>query len=104
MEVLPYDDSCAEEWDAFVRRHPLAGYGHLAANFALAAVTPGTTNASLVVRDGRTLVGVLPLFEQHAHVLRAIPVRSLVSGAFFPAGPLLSANLRGKAETGAMAA
>jgi hypothetical protein len=104
MEVLPYDDTCAEEWDTFVRRHPLAGYGHLAANFALAGVTPGTTNASLIVRDGRTLVGVLPLFEQRAHVLRAISVRSLVSGAFFPAGPLLSPNLRGKAEAAAMAA
>jgi hypothetical protein len=102
VEVLEFEPGMLEEWDAFVAAHPLAGYGHLSANFALAAATPGVGNASLVVREGRTLAGILPLFEQAGHTLRAVPLRSVTSGAFFPAGPLLGTSVRGKAETNAL--
>src|SRR4051812_114259 len=99
MEILEFDAAARDEWDAFVRQHPLAGFGHLAANFDLAAATPGLRNVSLLAREGRGIVAVLPLFEQEARVLRGIPLRSVVSGAFFPAGPLISPEARGKGAT-----
>jgi hypothetical protein len=102
LELQAFEPAFRDDWDAFVRDHPLAGYGHLSGNFDLAAATPGVRNRSLVVRDGGSLVAVLPLFEQDARVLRAIPVRTLASGAFFPAGPLISSALRGKAEASAL--
>jgi len=103
LDLIAFEPALRDDWDAFVRDHPLAGYGHLSGNFDLAAVTPGVTNRSLVVREGRSLVAVLPLFESDGHVLRAVPVRTLASGAFFPAGPLISTAARGKAEANALA-
>jgi hypothetical protein len=99
MDVAAFEPAVMSEWDAFVNRHPLGSYGHLSANFALADATPEIHNVSIIVRDRRDIVGVLPLFEVSHRVLRAIHIRELVSGAFFPAGPLISASARGKAET-----
>jgi hypothetical protein len=99
MEIIDFEPGLTAEWDAFVRQHPLAGYGHLSANFALAAATPGLRNVSLLIREGKTVLGVLPLFESGSRTLRSIAVRQLVSGAFFPAGPLISTAVKGKAET-----
>lgn len=98
MEIFNYTPDDADEWDAFAGTHPLASYGHTSAQFALAAATPGVRNVSIMVRDGRTLVGVLPLFVTDHHALRRVPVRELVSGTFFPGGPLVSPKLQGKAE------
>jgi hypothetical protein len=99
MDIVDFDRSEIEGWDAFVRAHPMASYGHLAANFALADETPGVQNRSLVVRDGGEVVGVLPLFEVSDRELRWIRVRSLVSGAFFPAGPLISPSVPPKSTS-----
>jgi hypothetical protein len=98
MELFDFTPAMADEWDAFVANHPLASYGHLSAQFALADATPGVRNVSMAVRDGRNLAAVLPLFVNDHHVLRRIPVRELTSGAFFPAGPLVAPKLQGKAE------
>lgn len=102
MDVLDFEPALTGEWDAFVGQHPLAGYGHLKANFALAAATPGVRNASLLVREGRAIVAVLPLFEWSTRTLRSIAVRELVSGVFFPGGPLMSSSLKGKGEANAL--
>ena len=102
MQVVPFEPSMTEEWEAFVGRHPLSGYGHLAANFSLAAATPGVPNVSLLVREGSGVVALLPLFECSSRTLRSIALRELVSGAPFPAGPLIDPSLRGKAEAGAL--
>lgn len=104
MDVLQFEPELQPEWDGFVESHPLAGYGHLSANFALASQTAGVQNASLLVREGRKIIAVLPLFERAGRALRAIPVRELTSGAFFPAGPLISIHTQGKAEATALAA
>lgn len=101
MEIHEFEPAMLGEWDAFVAAHPLAGYGHLSANFSLAAATPGVRNVSLVVREGRTLIGVLPLFEQNGRALRAVALRTWTSGAFFPAGPLIAPG--GKVEASALA-
>ncbi|HVL69614.1 MAG TPA: GNAT family N-acetyltransferase [Vicinamibacterales bacterium] len=98
MEVIDFTPDLTADWSAFVGSHPLASYGHLAAQFALAAQTPGMRNVSLVVRDGSRICGVLPLFLTEHRALRRVPVRELVSAAFFPAGPLVSPKLQGKAE------
>jgi hypothetical protein len=102
MEVVDFEPGMTAAWDAFVASHPLAGHGHLSANFALASETPGLRNRSLVARDGRAIVGVLPLFERTDRVLRSIAIRELASGAFFPAGPLISPSVKGKAEAAAL--
>lgn len=99
MELLDYTSDLRPEWDAFVAAHPRAAQGHLSAQFELAAATPGVQNVSLAVRDGRALTGVLPLFASSHRQLKAVPVRELMSGAFFPAAPLVSPKLQGKAET-----
>ena len=97
MEVLDAGPEMIPEWDDFVRTHPLASYGHLSAQFALADAS-GVRNASLVVRDGGRIAGLLPLFVAEQRSLRLVPVRELTSGAFFPAGSLISSKLQGKAE------
>jgi hypothetical protein len=102
MELLHFEPSLTAAWDAFVAGHPLAGYGHLSANFALTQ-HGGFENASMMVRDGKKIVAVLPLFEHAERVLRAIRVRELISGALFPAGPLISPQTKGKAEAAALA-
>lgn len=99
MELLDVTSELRPEWDAFVAAHPRASHGHLSAQFELAAATPGVQNVSLAVRDGRALAGVLPLFASSHRQLKAVPVRELTSGAFFPAAPLVSPKLQGKAET-----
>lgn len=104
MEVVEFEPGLTAEWDAFVAEHPLAGYGHLSANFALAAQVPGLRNASLMVRDGRRTVALLPLFESRGRTLRWVPTRELVSGAFFPAGPLVALSTQGKAAAAALEA
>jgi hypothetical protein len=98
MEVIDYSADLAAEWDAFVSQHPLASYGHLPAQFALAAAYEGVRNVSIVAREGRRLAGVLPLFFNCGRVMRAISIRQLSSGLFFPAGPLVSPQFTGKAE------
>lgn len=97
MEVLDVAPQLIPEWDEFVRAHPLASYGHLSAQFALARQS-GIRNASMIVREGGRIVGLLPLFVNDRRSLRRVPVRELTSGAFFPAGPLVSPKLQGKAE------
>lgn len=97
MDVVDFTPELTREWDEFVAQHPLASYGHLSAHFRLAAASH-ITNVSLVVRDGRKICGVLPLFATTHHALRRVPIRELTSGAFFPAGPLVSPQLQGKAE------
>lgn len=104
MDVLDFEPSMIDDWDRFVEAHPLAGYGHLSGNFALADATPGVRNRSLVVKAGRSMTAILPLFEQSDHVLRAVPVRQLVSGPFFPAGPLVSAHANAKEEANVVTA
>jgi hypothetical protein len=98
MDIVDFTPDQTREWDEFVASHPLASYGHLSAQFRLAAVA-GMANVSLVARDGRKICGLLPLFLTRHHTLRVIPVRELASGALFPAGPLVSPQLQGKAET-----
>ncbi|HEY0874544.1 MAG TPA: GNAT family N-acetyltransferase [Vicinamibacterales bacterium] len=97
MEIVDFTPELTPEWDAFVTSHPLSSYGHLSAQFRLAAVT-GTANVSLIAREGRKICGLLPLFLARQRALRMVPVRDLVSGALFPAGPLVSPQLQGKAE------
>ena len=80
MEVLDAGPEMIPEWDDFVRTHPLASYGHLSAQFALADAS-GVRNASLVVRDGGRIAGLLPLFAAEQRSLRLVPVRELTSGA-----------------------
>ena len=103
MEIIGFEPGLTGEWDAFVARHPLAGYGHLSANFALADATEGVRNVSLMAREGRSIAAVLPLFERSDRVLRSVRVKELVSGAFFPAGPLVSPAAKGKAEANVLA-
>lgn len=97
MELVDYTPALAADWDAFVNTHPLSSHGHLRAQFSFADAS-GVRNTSLAVRDGGRLVGLLPLFVLHRRALRRVPIRELVSGAFFPAGPLVSPKLAGKAE------
>lgn len=99
MEIVDFSPALTADWDAFVAAHPLASYGHLAAQFRLADATPGIRNVSVLVRDGQKIAGVLPLFVTDHHALRKVPVREIASGAFFPGGPLVSPKLQGKAET-----
>lgn len=91
MRVVPYDDSRRGEWDAFVDAHPMAGYGHQSATFALAAAS-SAVNHSLMLYDEGRLQGVLPLFLVGSRVLRVVPVKTLRSGFEFPAGPLLAST------------
>lgn len=96
-KVTTYDEGHRGRWDAFVQSNPQASYGHLSATFALAAVTPFTVNRSLMIDDANgRLIGVLPLFDVRERELRVVPVRSLVSGHHFPAGPLFLPHLTGK--------
>jgi hypothetical protein len=104
MEIVDFEPGLREEWDAFVAKHPLAGFGHLSGNFALAGVTDGVRNLSLVAREGRQIAGILPLFARTGRVLRSVAVTDMVSGAFFPAGPLISPAAKGKAETNVLTA
>jgi hypothetical protein len=97
MEVSDFRPELTPLWDEFVASHPLASYGHLSAQFRLAAVT-GMTNVSVLVRDGRKVCGLLPLFLVRERALRLVPQRLLVSAGLFPAGPLISSQLQGKAE------
>ena len=99
IDVVDFVPSLTEAWEAFVRRHPLAGFGHLAANFALVGATPGLRNASLLAVDGDTVLGVLPLTASSHRAMRVIPVRELMSGVLFPAGPLISATAQGKGHS-----
>jgi hypothetical protein len=101
MDIVDFEPGLTAEWDAFVGAHPLASYGHLSANFALAAHAQ-TRNASLLVRDAQKTVAVMPLFESTHHTLRAIALREFTSGALFPAGPLISPSLGAKGETAAL--
>ena len=91
MRVVPCDDSRRGEWDAFVDAHPMAGYGHQSATFALAAAS-SAVNHSLMLYDEGRLQGVLPLFLVGSRVLRVVPVKTLRSGFEFPAGPLLAST------------
>jgi hypothetical protein len=99
MEIIDYSQDLAPEWDAFVAGHPLASYGHLSAQFALASAYDGVRNVSLVAREGRRIAGLLPLFFREHRAIRAVRIRELSSGLFFPAGPLVSPQFAGKAET-----
>ncbi|MEO5895024.1 MAG: GNAT family N-acetyltransferase [Vicinamibacterales bacterium] len=99
MNVVDFSPELQGEWDAFVARHPHAAYGHLSAQFGVAAETPGLRNVSLLVRDHRAVIAVLPLFVRERHALRVVRVRELTSGGIFPGGPLISPTLQGKAAT-----
>jgi hypothetical protein len=97
MDIVDFTPDLIPEWDTFVASHPLSSYGHLSAQFRLAAVA-GIANVSLVAREGGKICGLLPLFLNRQHALRMVAIRELMSGALFPAGPLVSPHLQGKAE------
>lgn len=91
MHTESYDETKKASWDRFVFTHPLAGMGHLSAQFRLAEVTGTAINRSVMLYEDAQLIGVLPLFEATAMVSRFFKTRTLSThGA---AGPLLEGAL-----------
>src|SRR2546421_11047034 len=58
LEIQLYDPGMRVEWDAFVRTHPQASYGHLSATFDLVETMKNVSNRSLLVREAGKLVGI----------------------------------------------
>lgn len=93
LHVDTFGTVAREEWEGFIRSHPLSGYGHLWEVRKLEELN-GAETKTVVLRDaGGVLVGIQPLYLVKERALRLFPERSLMSGTFFPSGPLISQNL-----------
>ncbi len=91
FHCVPLRELGDERWDAFVRRHPQHGPGHLAATMRLERQQGHSTQASFALLDsGDAVVAICPLIDSRHTDLRVLNTRHRLSGTWFPSGPLVA--------------